>query len=304
MSRLLITGASGFLGSRVADALLARGDEVVGLSRDPERARQSNPTVSWHAWNATAERPPASALDGVDSVVNLIGEPIDQRWTDEAKQRIRASRERATKNLVDALSAADPRPRTLLSQSAVGYYGDRGDAMVDESAPPGTSFDATVCVAWEASARPAEEVGMRVAILRTGLPLHREAGLLKQLLLPFRLGLGGPIAGGRQYMPWIHVDDWVRLVLWLLDNDERAGAYNGTAPNPATNAEFSKALGRVLGRPAVMPIPKLAMKLRFGDELGEVVAGGQRAIPRRAVDEGFEFAFGELEPALRDLLAR
>jgi hypothetical protein len=302
--RLLVTGATGFLGSQVSDALLARGDEVMGLSRDPERARASNPTVTWHGWNATAERPPAAALEGVDAVINLIGEPIDQRWTEEAKQRIRDSRERATKNVVDSLSAADPRPRALVSQSAVGYYGDRGDAIVDESTPAGTSFDAAVCVAWEAAARAAEDVGMRVAIVRTGLPLDPEGGLLKQLLLPFRLGLGGPIAGGRQYMPWIHVDDWVRLVLWLADGDDRAGTYNGTAPNPVTNAELSKTLGRALSRPAVMPIPKLAMKLRFGGELGEVVAGGQRAVPRRALDAGFEFSHPELEPALRDLLPR
>lgn len=302
--RVLVTGASGFLGARVSDALLARGDEVVGLSRDPERARGSNPTVRWHAWNATGERPPAAAVEGVDAVINLIGEPIDQRWTPEAKQRIRESRERATKNLVDALSAADTRPRALVSQSAVGYYGDRGDAVVDESTPPGSSFDAAVCVAWEAAAGAAEEIGMRVAVLRTGLPLDARAGLLKQLLPPFRLGLGGPIAGGRQYMPWIHVDDWARLVLWLLDGDARAGAYNGTVPSPVTNAELSKTLGRTLGRPAVMPIPKLAMKLRFGSELGEVVARGQRAIPRRALDAGFEFAHPDLEPALRDLLAR
>jgi NAD dependent epimerase/dehydratase family enzyme len=144
--RVLLTGASGFLGSALSDALLARGDEVIGLTRDPERARSSNPTVGWYAWNATAERPPAAALQGVDAVVNLIGEPIDQRWTDEAKRRIRDSRDRATKNLVDALSAADPRPRTLVSQSAVGYYGDRGDAIVDESTEPGTAFDAGVCV--------------------------------------------------------------------------------------------------------------------------------------------------------------
>jgi uncharacterized protein (TIGR01777 family) len=304
MTRVLVTGATGFLGSRVSDALLARGDEVVGLSRDPERARGSNPTVRWHPWNATGERPPTGALEGVDAVVNLIGEPIDQRWTEEAKQRIRDSRERSTKNLVDALGAVDPRPRTLVSQSAVGYYGDRGDAIVDESTPAGTSFDATVCVAWEAAARAAEGLGLRVAIVRTGLPLDREEGLLKQLLLPFRLGLGGPIAGGRQYMPWIHVDDWVRLALWLVDGDDRAGTYNGTAPNPVTNAELSKTLGRVLGRPALMPIPKLAMKLRFGNELGDVVAGGQRAIPRRALDAGFQFSYPELEPALRNLLGR
>jgi uncharacterized protein (TIGR01777 family) len=302
--RILITGATGFLGSAVADALLARGDEVVGLSRDRERARSSNPTVSWHAWNATAERPPAAAVDGADAVINLIGEPIDQRWTAEAKQRIRDSRERATKNLVDALSAAEPRPRALVSQSAVGYYGDRGDAIVDESIPPGTTFDAGVCAAWEAAARAAEDLGVRVAITRTGLVLDPKAGLLKQLLPPFRLGLGGPIAGGRQYMPWIHVDDWVHLVLWVLDGEDRTGAYNATAPNPATNAELSKALGRVLSRPAIMPVPKLAMKARFGGELGEVITGGQRAVPRRALDGGFEFAHPKLEPALRGLLGR
>jgi len=300
--RVLITGASGFLGSRVADALLERGDEVVGLSRSPDRARGVNPAVIWHAWNATGERPPATAVEGVDAVIHLTGEPIDQRWTDDAKQRIRSSRERATKNLIDALSAADPRPRALISQSAVGYYGDRGDAIVDESTPSGTSFDAAVCTAWEAAARAGEDVGMRVAILRTGFPLDARAGLLKQLLPPFRLGLGGPIAGGRQYMPWIHVDDWVALALWTLDGDDRTGTYNATAPNPETNAEFSRTLGRVLDRPAVMPIPKLAMKLRFGSELGEVVTGGQRAIPRRALDGGFGFTYPELEPALRNLL--
>jgi uncharacterized protein (TIGR01777 family) len=302
--RVLVTGASGFLGSRVCDALLARGDEVVGLSRSPETARASNPTVSWHAWDATVERPPESAFEGVDAVVNLVGEPIDQRWTDEAKRRIRDSRERATKNLVDALSAAEPRPRALISQSAVGYYGDRGDAMVDESTPPGTTFDAGLCAAWEAAAHAAEDIGMRLAVIRTGLVLDAEAGLMKQLLPPFRLGLGGPIAGGRQYMPWIHADDWVRLVLWLLDGEDRSGTFNGTAPNPSTNAELSKALGRVLGRPAVVPVPKLAMKARFGSELGEVVTGGQRAVPRRALDGGFEFAHPELEPAFRDLLGK
>jgi len=302
--RVLLTGASGFLGSALSDALLARGDEVIGLTRDPERARSSNPTVGWYAWNATAERPPAAALQGVDAVVNLIGEPIDQRWTDEAKRRIRDSRDRATKNLVDALSAADPRPRTLVSQSAVGYYGDRGDAIVDESTKPGTAFDAGVCVGWETAARNAEELGVRVAIIRTGLVLDPDHGLLKQLLSPFRLGLGGPIAGGRQYMPWIHVDDWVRLVLWALDGDDRTGVYNATAPNPVTNAEFSKALGKALGRPAVMPVPKIAMKARFGSELGEVITGGQRAVPRRALDSGFEFAEPEIEPALRNLLRR
>ena len=302
--RVLITGASGFLGSAVCDALLARGDETVGLSREPERARRGNPTVTWHAWNPTAERPPAIALEGVGGVINLVGEPIGQRWTEPAKRRIRDSRERATKNLVDAISAADPRPGTFVSQSGVGYYGDRGEALVDESTEPGSTFDAEVCVAWEAAAREAEKVGVRVVVTRSGLVLDPEHGLLKQLLLPFKLGVGGPLAGGGQYMPWIHVDDEVRLLLWGMDTDQASGTYNATAPNPVTNREFSKALGRVLGRPAIVPVPKLALKARFGDELGEVAAGGQRAVPRRAVDAGFEFRHPELEPALRDLLRR
>jgi uncharacterized protein (TIGR01777 family) len=302
--RVLVTGASGFIGSAVCDALLARGDETVGLTRDAQGARKGNPTVTWHAWNPAAERPPASALAGVDAVVNLVGERIDQRWTEAAKRRIRDSRERATKNLVDAISAADPRPKVLVSQSAVGYYGDRGEAVVDESTGPGSTFDADVCVAWEAAAREAEKVGVRVVVVRTGLVLDPEHGLLKQLLLPFKLGVGGPLAGGAQYMPWIHVHDEVRLLLWALDTDQASGTYNAAAPNPVTNREFSKALGRVLGRPAVVPVPKLALRLRFGDELGEVAAGGQRTVPRRALDAGFEFRHPELEPALSDLLRR
>lgn len=302
--RVLVTGASGFIGSAVCDALLARGDETVGLTRDPERARRTNPTVTWHSWNPAIERPPASALVGVDGVVNLIGEPIDQRWTDAAKRRIRDSRERSTKNLVDAISAAEPRPKVLVSQSAVGYYGDRGEAVVDESTGPGSTFDAQVCVAWEAAAREAEKVGVRVVVVRSGLVLDPEHGLLKQLLLPFKFGVGGPLAGGAQYMPWIHVDDEVRLLLWALDTDQASGTYNAAAPNPVTNREFSKALGRVLGRPAVFPVPKLALRARFGGELGEVAAGGQRTVPRRALDAGFEFRHPELEPALTDLLRR
>jgi uncharacterized protein len=302
--RVLVTGASGFLGSAVCDALLARGDEAVGLTRDPERARQGNPTVAWHAWSPATERPPASALAGVDGVVNLVGEPIDQRWTETAKDRIRSSRERATKNLVDAISAAEPRPTTLVSQSAVGYYGDRGAAVVDESTGPGSTFDAELCVAWETAAHEAERVGVRVVVVRTGLVLDPEHGLLKQLLVPFKLGVGGPLAGGSQYMPWIHVDDEVRLLLWALDNDKAAGTYNAVAPNPVTNREFSKTLGRVLGRPAVVPVPKLVLTARFGSELGEVASGGQRTVPRRAVDAGFEFRHPELEAALSDLLRR
>jgi hypothetical protein len=297
--RVLITGASGLIGSAVADALLARGDEVVGLARDPERARSTNPTVTWYPWNAALERPPAEALEGVDGVINLVGEPIDQRWTDDAKQRIRDSRIRATHSLVQAIAAAGPSTRVLVSQSAVGYYGDRGDAILDEEAPPGDSWDAKLCVDWEAAAREADAAGLRVVITRTGLVLDKRGGLLKPLLTPFKLGFGGPIAGGKQYMPWIVLDDEVRLILWVLDDDRVSGAINATGPNPATNAELSKALGRVLHRPAVFPVPKLAVTLLRGSELAETATGGQRVMPRRALDLGFEFRYPELEPALR-----
>ena len=301
--RVLITGASGLIGSSVADALLARGDEVVGLSRNPDRARESNPRLRWHAWNPALERPPGEALDGVDGVINLVGESLDQRWTDAAKQRIRESRQTATRNLVQAIAAADPCPRVLVSQSAVGYYGDRGEAVVDESAEPGSDFAAQVVVAWEAAAKEAKTAGVRVAIVRTAPVLDRREGLLKRLLLPFRLGLGGPIAGGDQYLPWIHLDDEVAILLWALDDDRVSGAINAAAPEQVTNKEFAKALGRVLNRPAVMPVPKLALSAIRGGELAETIAGGQRVVPRRTTDLGYEFRYPELEPALRAALA-
>jgi uncharacterized protein len=300
--RVLVTGASGMIGSSVCDALLARGDEVVGLTRNPERARSTNPTVIWHPWNSTLERPPADALVGVDGVINVIGESINQRWTEDAKRRIRASRIQATHNLVQAISTAERRPRALVSQSAVGYYGDRGDAVVDEDTPAGSSFDAEVCADWEAAAREAENAGLRVALTRSAPVLDKRGGLLKQMLLPFKLGIGGPIAGGNQYLPWIHTDDEVRILLWALDDERVSGAINSTAPEPVTNREFARSLGRVLSRPAVVPVPKLALAVLFGGELAEVVSGGQRAIPRRALDLGFEFRYPALEPALRAAL--
>ena len=300
--KVLITGATGTIGKAVCEELLARGDEVVGLSRDPERARQGAPQITWHAWSPTEERPPGEAFDGVDGVVNLVGEPIAQRWTDEAKRKILESRETGTKNLVAAMITAPRKPAVLVSGSAVGYYGDRGDDLVDESDGPGETFDADVCVAWEAAAREAESAGVRLAIIRTGLLLTDDAGLLEQLLLPFKLGVGGPVAGGANYMPWISLEDEVGLILHALDSDAASGVYNATAPNPVTNREFSKALGRALGRPAVVPVPKLAIKLLYGSELGEVVTGGQRALPRRAQDEGFAFHFSEIDAALMDAI--
>jgi uncharacterized protein (TIGR01777 family) len=291
------------IGSAVCDALLARGDEVVGLTRDPARARATNPTISWHGWNPTLERPPADALAGVDGVINVVGESINQRWTEEAKRRIYDSRVQATRNLVQAISAAEPRPKVLVSQSAVGYYGDRGDAVVDEDTPPGSAFDAQLCVDWEAEAREAEKAGLRVVVTRSAPVIDKRGGLLKQLLLPFKLGLGGPIAGGDQYLPWIHIHDEVAILVWSLGDERVSAAINATTPEPVTNREFTRALGRALNRPAVIPAPKLALRVAVGSELAETVSGGQRAIPRRALDLGFEFRYPELEPALRAALA-
>lgn len=300
--RVLITGAGGVIGSALSEALLARGDQVVGLSRDPERAKRAAGRIAWHAWQPARERPPEEAFDGIDAVVNLVGEPLNQRWTDAAKTRIRASRITATRNLVAAMLAAPRTPGVLVSQSAVGYYGDRGEQLIDESTPAGESFDARVCVDWEAAAA---EVGdqARLVVLRSAPVLTTAGGLLAELLVPFRLGLGGPIAGGRNYLPWIGLADEIGMMLWALDTRTVAGAYNATSPEPATNRDLSKALGRAVHRPAVVPVPKLAIRLRLGGELADAATASQRVLPRRALDEGYVFRDPGLDGALREALA-
>jgi len=300
--KVLVTGASGLIGSALCDALLARGDRVVALSRDPGRARNGRPGIEWQAWEPTLERPPAAAFDGVDAVVNLVGEKINQRWTEEAKRKIMETRRTATHNLVGAISGLERRPSVLVNQSAVGYYGDRGDAVVDESTPPGgESFDSDVVVAWEQAAHEAEATGVRLAILRSGQILDPKGGMLAELLPPFKLGLGGPLAGGSQYLSWIHRDDEVGLILWALDNEKVSGVLNASAPNPATNREFAKALGRALGRPALVPVPGFVLDLKFGSEFGAVLKGGQRAVPKRALELGYVFEHPDLDEALQDL---
>jgi len=300
--RVLITGASGLIGTAVCDALLARGDEVVGLSRDPARSRSTNATVTWLAWTPASERPPAAAFDGIDAVVNLIGENINQRLTDEAKRRIHDSRVRATKNLVDAMLASTPTPATLVSQCAVGYYGDHGAALIDESTPPDSTWTAQMCAEWEQQALAAGQGGVRVAVLRSAPVLDPSGGLLKQLLPVFKLGAGGPLAGGRQYMPLIHRDDEVDLILWALDDEAVTGPLNATLPSPATNREFSKALGSALRRPAFVPAPRLAVIAMRGEELAEQVLASMRVLPRRALDLGYAFRFTDVEAALLNLL--
>ncbi len=300
--KVLVTGASGMIGSALCDALLARGDSVVGLTRDVQRGRGSNPGVVWHSWQPTLERPPAEAFDGVEGVVNLLGENLGQRWTAETKRRIMNSRRTGTHNLVQAICGLKDRPAVLISQSAVGIYGDRGDALVDESTDQGEGFDADVTREWESAAHEVEPGGVRLVILRTGHVLDPRGGLLGRMLPPFKLGVGGAIAGGDQYMPWIHIDDEVGIVLWALDNQSVNGTLNATAPNPVTNRELSRALGRALSRPALVPIPGFAVDLMMGSELGHVLRGGQRVVPRRALDLGYEFRHPEIDAALRNLV--
>jgi uncharacterized protein (TIGR01777 family) len=300
--RVTVTGATGGIGRGVAEALVARGDEVTALTRDPEGAADRLPRrVTAVAWDPTAEPAPAEALAGCDAVVHLAGENVAQRWSSDAKQRIRASRELGTRNLVAGLRAADRRPAALVSGSASGYYGPHGDERVDESTPAGDDFLAAVCVAWEREARQAEELGIRVALIRTGIVLDADSGALATMLTPFKLGVGGPIAGGRQYMPWIHRDDEIGLILAAIDADGFSGPVNAAAPEPATNKDFSRTLGRVLKRPALAPVPAAALRVLYG-EMAQIVVTGVRMVPGRAGELGYTFRQPQLEEALRSTL--
>jgi uncharacterized protein (TIGR01777 family) len=299
--KVTVTGASGLIGSRLVRALQARGDEVTVLSRDPGRTAQEL-GVTAMPWQPLESPAPAAALSGRDAVVHLAGENVAQRWSAKAKQGISASRETGTRHLVDGLRAAEPRPPVLVSSSAVGYYGPRGDDVLHESEPPGDDFLARVCAAWEREAERAAEMGVRVVRIRTGVVLDRRGGALARMLPFFRAGVGGPVAGGRQYMPWIHAEDVVGLYLAAIDDAGLTGPVNASAPEPVTNARFSRALGRALRRPAILPVPAAALQLLYGD-MAEIVTEGQRAVPRRALEHGYMFRHPDLDDALRDALA-
>jgi uncharacterized protein (TIGR01777 family) len=298
--RIAITGATGRLGSMIVRELTARGDEVTVLSRNPERARERLAGVEAVAWDPTAEPAPAEALAGCDAVVHLAGEDIAQRWNDDALQRIRSSREHGTRNLVAGIAAADPKPKALISASAVGYYGNRHDP-IDEDAPPGDDILADICIAWEREAEQAADLGLRVARIRTGVVLDRHGGALEKMLLPFRLGVGGPVAGGRQPLPWIHAADVVGIYLNAIDDDRWSGPINATAPEPVSNKVFSKALGKAVKRPAIAPVPAFAIRILYGG-MAKLVVEGQRALPRRALELGYEFRHPDLDEALQSAL--
>jgi uncharacterized protein (TIGR01777 family) len=293
--RITVTGATGTIGRALVGELTARGDEVMALSRNPATADLDVETLQWA--DPKRERPPAEALRGRDAVVHLLGETMAQRWTDDAKREIRDSRVLSTRNLVAVLAELPEgeRPGTLVSQSAVGWYGPRGDERLDEDQPAGNDFQAAVVRDWEAEAQKAE--GVRVVLTRTGVVLSPQGGALEKMLPFFKLGLGGPVAGGRQYVPWVHLDDVVGAIVFLIGEQLR-GPVNVTAPEPVTNKELSRTLGRVLRRPAVAPVPALAVKALYG-EMATIVTTGQRAVPRRLLELGYEFRQPDLERALR-----
>lgn len=314
--RVAVTGATGLIGSRLVAALRARGDEVTALSRDPERALRvlesavapgasESGSLRALAWEPAREPTPAQALAGHDAVVHLAGEQIAQRWSTAAKRVIKTTRVQGTRNIVGAIASlpAAQRPATLLSSSAIGYYGPHGDEPLDEETPPGAGFLADVCVAWETEADAAAELGLRVVKLRTGVVLDPAGGALAKMLPPFKLGVGGPVAGGRQFVSWIEPTDLVGIALAALDDERFSGAVNGTAPEPVRNAKLAKALGRALHRPALLPVPGLALKAIYG-EMAQAVTTGARVVPAKALMNGYEFRCADIESALQATLSR
>jgi uncharacterized protein (TIGR01777 family) len=303
-ARATVSGATGLIGSRLLPALLRAGVEVTVLSRDATRARARLPReLELVAWDPLAQPAPAAALEGRDAIIHLAGANVGQRWSARAKRAIRDSRVRGTEQLVAGLAATRERPRTLVCSSASGYYGAAGEEPLDEDAPPGRDFLAQVCVEWEAQARRARELGLRVVNLRTGVVLDPAGGALARMLTPFRLGLGGPLAGGEQFMPWIHHADLVALMLAAAFDERFNGPLNATAPEPVTNRTFARTLARVLDRPALIPVPALALRAIFG-EMSSVLTTGARVMPAKALVLGFGFAHPELEGALRAALDR
>lgn len=297
---ILLTGGTGLIGRGLCRQLTAQGHRVTVWSRTPQR-------VADLCGAQVRGIGQLQALDGepLDAVINLAGAPIaDRPWTDKRKALLWASRIGLTEQLLAWLQGREEKPRVLLSGSAVGWYGDGGERELSETqAPVGEDFAARLCAAWETTALRAEALGIRVVLLRTGLVLARDGGFLKRLLPPFRLGLGGPIGAGRQWMPWIYLDDQIRLIAFLLQRDDARGPYNACAPQPVRNGEFARALGRVLHRPARLPLPAFVLRLGLG-ELSGLLLGGQRVLPLRLLQAGFTFSFTELDAALDDLLGR
>lgn len=302
--RVVVTGATGLIGRAVCAQLVAHGYQVVVFSRNAEQARAAVPRAAEYvSWTPSESGAWAAALDGAYGVIHFAGAPIiGKRWNEAYKRELRDSRIIGTRGLVNAMAAAQRRPRVFVSGSAIGYYGNRGDEPLDESSRPGNDFLAQLVVDWEAEAAKAEQHGIRTALIRTGIVLDTEGGALKPLLLPFRLGVGGPVLPGSQYWSWIHLDDEVGLILKALEDDSMRGPINATAPEPQTNRDFSRTLGKVLNRPSLIPVPGFALNLLLGEVAEPLIVNGQRVLPKQAQQHGYVFKYPTLEPALRALL--
>ena len=294
--KCIVSGGRGFIGRRVVDTLLQGGHYVAVWSREP--GRETRDAVGAFFWDPLGAEPAEESLTDYDAVIHLAGEPVAQRWTAEAKQKIRDSRVLGTKRLVDAIAKVEHKPSVLVCASAVGYYGSRGDEELDESSTGGSGFLAEVCRDGEAEADRALDLGLRVVKLRIGVVLGPDGGALAAMLPPFRAYLGGRLGNGRQWTSWIHVNDLAAMVKWALEGDV-TGVMNAVAPKPVTNSEFTRTLGKVLGKPAFLQVPAGLLKAGMG-EMSEIVLSSMRVLPRVAIDKGFEWKFRDLEPALRD----
>lgn len=298
--KIVVAGGSGFIGEPLVRRLLSKGHDVAVLSRNPAKVDVGRGLQ----WDGKSQGPWSAEVASADAVINLSGENVGEgRWTDARKKRLIASRLDSTQALIEAMRREPDRRRTYISASAVGLYGDRGDETLHESSDPGRGFLAELVTRWETAAREAEPLA-RLVLLRFGVALAPEGGALKKLLLPFKLGAGGPIGSGNQWMSWIDRDDAVRLVEWALETEAARGAYNATAPRPATNRDFARALGAALHRPALLPTPAFALRLAFGEMADEAVLASQRAVPARAQQEGFEFQYPTLEASLAHQLGK
>lgn len=301
--RTIITGGSGLIGRALAAELAAAEHEVIVLSRAPGRVSGLPTGVRAVGWDGRSAEGWQDLADGATAIVNLAGESIAAgRWTAARKQRIADSRHQAGAAVVQAVAGATTSPQVVIQASAVGYYGPRGDETITEETAAGDDFLAQICVPWETSTEEVERLGVRRAIIRTGIVLSRDGGALPQMMLPFRLFAGGPLGSGRQGFPWIHLADEVRAIRWLIDGEDASGPFNLAAPETLTNAEFGRVLGRVMRRPSFMPTPGFALRLVLG-ELSTLLLDGQRQVPQQLLDRGFTFRFPTAEAALRDLLA-
>ena len=295
---ITLTGATGFIGRKLLERYPCDRHSLIVLSRkDPG----FDPLIHFVPWDPMKEAPGTETLDRAEAVIHLAGEPVAQRWNDDVKRRIRESRVVGTRNLVDGIARTRHKPKVLICASAIGYYGDRGEEELTEASKPGTGFLPEVCVEWEREADRAEQFGVRVVKLRTGIVLGRGGGALEAMLLPFKMGVGGKLGSGRQWMSWIHVDDIIGMIAFAIENPNVRGSINGVSPNPARNAEFTKALGSALSRPTILAVPGFAAKLALGEMAG-VVLSSQRVKPKAALDAGFGFAHPDLAAALRGVV--